>query len=157
MHSFKKVLLNTAKTPHRHINKWSVTLYFSFFIYSYCYYFFYYYFKYSFHKRLGLRLATNYSWCLLNNHFISQKPTLKSSLVDFKQRLEGRVSSQSLVDIHAIKSEAIHSFVPCSAFCYLVIPYAILQDFVWLLTTSMPTALMAYARIANDCSRQLCK
>ena len=26
---------------------------------------------------------------------------------------------------------------------------------LWTLTTSMPTALMAYARIANDCSRNL--
>ena len=28
---------------------------------------------------------------------------------------------------------------------------------LWTLTTSMPTVLMAYARIANDCSRHLCK
>ena len=35
--------------------------------------------KYSLHKKLGLR-------CLLKiNHCISQKPTLKSPLVDFKQ------------------------------------------------------------------------
>ena len=72
-------------------------------------------------------------------------------------------------NLNAIKSEAIHSFVPCNAFCYLVIPYAILQYFVrlltisvltvlttlyanslWTLTTSMPTAVLAYA---ND----LCK
>ena len=51
---------------------------------------------------------------------MSQKPTLKSSLVDFKQRCEGRVSSHSLVEIqlnrHKIRG---HSFI-CALQCILL-------------------------------------
>ena len=54
------------------------------------------------------------------NHFISQKPTLKSPLVDFKQRWEGRISSHSLVEIqlkrHKIRG---HSFI-CTLQCILL-------------------------------------
>ena len=63
--------------------------------------------------------------------------------MDFKHRWEGRVSSHSWVEIqlNTIKSEAIHSCIPCNAFCYLVILYVILQYFVWLLTISVLTVL----------------
>ena len=33
-------------------------------------------------------------------------------------------------NLNAKNSEDIHSFVPCNAFCYLVIPHAILQYFI---------------------------
>ena len=77
--------------------------------------------KYSFHKKLGLRLATNYIVDAYKiNHFISQKPTLRSSLVDFKQRWNGRVLSHSLVEIqlkrHKIRG---HSFI-CILQCILL-------------------------------------
>ena len=56
---------------------------------------------------------------------------------------------------NAIKSEAIHSFVACNAFCYLVIPYAILQYFVWLLTKSVQIVLTTLMRLAYGRSRHL--
>ena len=55
--------------------------------------------KYSFHKKLGLRLATNYSWCLLNKPLQISKADTKIFIGGFKQRWEGRVSSHSLVEI----------------------------------------------------------
>ena len=47
-------------------------------------------------------------------------------------------------NLKAIKSKVIHSFVPCNAFCYLVIPYAILQYFIYLLIISMRTERTTY-------------
>ena len=123
----------------------------------------------------SLRLATDYSWCLLNKPVHISKADIKIFIGGFQAKMR----EDSLVEIQ-LKRYKIkgHSFIciPCNAFCYLVIPYAILQYFVWLLTIfvltvlttlyannlwthtkSMPTALMAYAQIANDCSRHLCK
>ena len=91
------------------------------------------------------------------NHCRFQKRTLKSPLVDFKQGCEWWVSYHSLVEIQlkAIKSEVIHSFVPCNAFCYLVI--LILRYFILPLMTSMQTVLMTCMGIAYDCSQHLCQ
>ena len=135
--------------------------------------------KYSFRKKLGLHLASIYSWCLLNKPLHISKADTKISIAGFQARVRGG-GFHSIpwfkYNSNAIKSEVIHSFVPCYAFCYLVIPTAILQYFIWLLTTSMltasrfcmrivlwtlttsmPTALIAYAWIVNDCSWHLCK
>ena len=92
------------------------------------------------------------------NHCISQTPTLKSPLVDFKQGCECGVSYHSLVEIQ-VKGHKIrgHLFI-CTLQCIFlpcVTRYAIQQYFIRLSTTSIQTALMTYMRIANGSSRHL--
>ena len=44
-------------------------------------------YKYSFHKKLGLRLATIYSWCLLNKPLHISKANTKISIDRFQEKM----------------------------------------------------------------------
>ena len=91
-------------------------------------------YKYSFHKKLGLRLANKYSWCLLNKPLHISKATLKPSLVDFKQKWEERVSSHSFVEIQ-IKRHKIrgHSFF-CTLQCIMLSRDTVCDSAVFCMT-----------------------
>ena len=45
--------------------------------------------KYSFHKKLGLRLATNNSWCLLNKPLNISKADTKIFIGGFQTKMRG--------------------------------------------------------------------
>ena len=45
--------------------------------------------KYSFNKKLGLRLATNYSWCLLNKPLHISKADTKIFIGGFQAKIRG--------------------------------------------------------------------
>ena len=109
-------------------------------------------YKYSFHKKLGLRLPTIYSLCISNK-------SLHISKADTKISIDGSGGLHTISwlknSLKAVKSMVIYSFVPCNAFCYLAIPYTILQSFTTAHDIYVNSAYDLYA-IAYDRTRHLC-
>ena len=123
--------------------------------------------KYSFHKKLGLRFATIYVWCLSNKPSHISKAATKIFIGEFQARM-WVVGFTPFLAWNTVKRSFIHSFVPFNRIYYLVIPYAILQHFIWfhitakdaLMTcippaTAKPMAVTTFVLTAYDCSRHL--
>ena len=100
-------------------------------------------YKYSFHKKLGLRLATNYSWCLLNKPLHISKADTKILIGGFQAKMRG-ADFIPFLGWNTIKKPLNrgHSFI-CTWQCILLSCDTVcdLQYFVWLLTISVLTAL----------------
>ena len=125
----------------------------------------------AFAKKLGLRLATIYIWCLSNKSLHIQKPTLKSPLMG----VVGFIPFLGKIQLNGHKIKG-HLFIctlqfillSCDTICDSAVYHDCslylckqrlrpLWDSFWPLTTSKPIALVAYMWIAYDGSRHLCK
>ena len=98
------------------------------------------YHKYSFHKKLGLRLATNYSWCLLNKPLHISKADTKIVIGGFqaKMRAAGVIP---FLGWNTFKT-------PLNQRPFIHLYLAMHSAILWY--------CMRFCSISYDCSRYLC-
>ena len=122
-------------------------------------------YKYSFHKKLGLRFATIYSWCLSNKPLHISKADTKN----LRWYISSKSARSGLHTIPCLKYSKkkpeiprsfIHLYFPIrSATLWYQMRYcSISHDFISpliSLATAMPIAFTAFVLTAYDCTRHL--